>query len=176
MRKIVYYVAVSLDGFISGPEGDISGFVPEGTGVDRYRKDLEAFDTVIMGRNTYEFGYQFGLKPGQPAYPNMMHYIFSNSLTFSETHDNVQVLPPNMDLINKLKNESGSDIYLCGGGIFAGWMLDNGLIDLLKLKLNPVILGDGIPLFGSSKWKQKLVWIDTESFEDGIQLITYALD
>jgi dihydrofolate reductase len=57
MRKIIYYVACSLDGFIAGEQEDISGFVSGGNGVDKYLSDLAAFDTVIMGRNTYEFGY-----------------------------------------------------------------------------------------------------------------------
>lgn len=64
MRKITYYVAISLDGFIAGPDGDISGFVQQGEGVNQYLQDLQAFDTVIMGRKTYEFGYAYGLQPG----------------------------------------------------------------------------------------------------------------
>ena len=76
MRRIVYYVAASIDGFISGPDGDIAGFVEGGSGVDKYLDDLGRFDTVIMGRKTYEFGYRFGLQPGQPAYPHMRHFCF----------------------------------------------------------------------------------------------------
>ena len=70
MQKIVYYIATSIDGYICGKEGDASGFVGKGEGVTRYLQDLEAFDTVIMGRKTYEFG----LSPGEPAYPHMDHY------------------------------------------------------------------------------------------------------
>ncbi len=62
---------MSLDGFISGVNGDISGFVGDGNGVAKYLADLADYDTVIMGKNTYEFGYRFGLKPGKPAYPHM---------------------------------------------------------------------------------------------------------
>ena len=80
MPKIIYYVASSLDGFIAGPEDDISDFAAGGSGVDQYLSDLQNFKTVIMGRRTYEFGYQYGLKPGQPAYPHMEHFIFSSSL------------------------------------------------------------------------------------------------
>ena len=85
MRHIVYYVATSLDGYISGPKGDISGFngTAESDGIIKYFADLKNFDTVIMGRNTYEFGYKFGLKPGERAYPHMEHLIFSNSLQFN---------------------------------------------------------------------------------------------
>ncbi|MEJ2066019.1 MAG: hypothetical protein P8X74_22535, partial [Reinekea sp.] len=69
MRKIVYYVASSIDGYISGLNDDVSGFIYEGDGVQKYLNDLGSYDTVIMGKNTYEFGYKHGLKPGQPAYP-----------------------------------------------------------------------------------------------------------
>jgi dihydrofolate reductase len=79
MRNIIYYAAVSLDGFNAGP------------GVDQYLNDLKNFDTVIMGRKTYEFGYRFGLNRGQPAYPHMKHYIFSASLHFDQAAENVFV-------------------------------------------------------------------------------------
>jgi dihydrofolate reductase len=151
MRKIVYYAATSLDGFISGINDDISGFVGEGNGVAKYLADLSTFDTVIMGKNTYEFGYKFGLKPGQLAYPHMQHYIFSNSLKFDNPDPKLHIRPIELEEIGKLKRETGSDIYLCGGGKFAGWLLDNGQIDMLKIKLNPIILGEGVRLFGVSK-------------------------
>src|SRR5690349_8695871 len=133
MRKIVYYAATSLDGFICGPNEDISGFVGEGNGVTRYFEDLGAYDTVIMGRNTYEFGYKFGLKPGQKAYQHMTHYIFSNTLQLEKADPNVHVCPIELEKIEKLKAETGTDIYLCGGGAFAGWLLDNDLIEVLKI-------------------------------------------
>lgn len=175
MRKIVYYVASSIDGFISGPNGDISTFVGEGSGVTKYLADLKEYDTVIMGKNTYEFGYQFGLKPGQPAYPHMTHYIFSNRLKLENPDPLVHVCPVELEKILEIKNGSGTDIYLCGGGEFAGWLLDNDLIDVLKIKLNPIVLGEGIRLFGHSQKGLKLELIDSERFENGLQIITYSI-
>jgi len=175
MRNIVYYVAVSLDGFIAGPDDDISGFVGDGSGVDQYLNDLETFDSVIMGRKTYEFGYQFGLTPGQPAYPHMKHYIFSNSLQFDTKANNVIICPKDIDIIKKLKAEKGTDIYLCGGGEFAGWLLDNEMIDFLKVKLNPLILGDGTKLFGSSKKKSLVEPVDINSYDKDLQIINFRL-
>ena len=175
MRRIVYYVATSLDGFICGENEDISNFVGEGDGVDRYLKDLTEYDTVIMGRNTYEFGYKFGLKPGQRAYPHMAHYIFSNTLKFENPDTNVKVCPVELNEVVKLKNVSGSDIYLCGGGIFAGWLHDNDLIDVLKIKLNPIILGMGVRMFGDSKKPLKLELTDTSEFDNGLQIMTYCI-
>ena len=173
MRRIVYYVAATLDGFIPGPDGDITGFTSDGDGVQRYLADLKEYDTVIMGRKTYEFGYRFGLQAGQPAYPHMMHYIFSNNLRFATAHSLVRTCAPRIDIIESLKNEPGTDIYLCGGGEFAGWLLDHGQIDVLKIKLNPFIMGSGVKIFGDSKRKVALALEETERFEYGLQIMTY---
>lgn len=176
MRDIVYYVASSIDGYICGPEGDISGFVQEGEGVNSYFSDLSQFDTVIMGRNTYEFGYRYGLKPGQPAYPGMRHYIFSNQLQIDDKDPAVEIVKPSVEFIKTLKGESGKSIYLCGGGHFAGWMLENELIDTLKIKLNPLILNHGVPLFGSSKKTCKTTLTGSIKFDDGLHILTYQLN
>lgn len=175
MRKIVYYVATSLDGFISAPDEDISGFVGTGTGIEKYLADLADFDTVIMGRRTYEFGYRFGLKPGQPAYPHMTHYIFSNTLRFDNFDPRVQVKKLDIQEIDVIRSQEGSDIYLCGGGQFAGWLLDHKKIETLKLKLNPLILGHGVKVFGSSKRAYKTELVDTELYENGLQIMTFDI-
>ena len=175
MRKIVYYVASSIDGFISGLNDDITGFVGTGNGVDKYLSDLANFDTVIMGRNTYEFGYKYGLQQGQPAYPHMKHYIFSDNLKLKNPDPKVQVKKIDLNEIENIQNQQGTDIYLCGGGQFAGWLLGNQKIDILKLKLNPLILGEGITLFGKASKKYSLQLIDTESYENGLQIMTYQI-
>ena len=175
MRRIVYYVATSIDAFICGLNNDINGFVGEGNGVAQYLADLANYDTVIMGKNTYEFGYKFGLKPGQRAYPHMTHYIFSNSLKLERPDPGVHVYPIELETIQKLKEQIGTDIYLCGGGMFAGWLLDNNQIDVLKIKLNPIILGNGVRLFGESKKDMKLELMDTKQFDKGLQIMTYHI-
>lgn len=176
MRKIIYYVASSLDGYIAGPNEDISGFVSGGDGVDQYLKDLQDFDTVIMGRRTYELGYQYGLKPGQAAYPHMEHYIFSTSLKFEHAAPKVRVCSLDIQLIKDLKAGKGTDIYLCGGGVFAGWLLEHELIDVLKIKLNPFVSGAGTPLFGASAKKVQLALQDQAVYEHGLQIITYEIN
>lgn len=176
MRKIVYYVAASLDGYISGPDDDISGFVSSGSGLDKYLADLESFDTVIMGRNTYEFGYKYGLEPGQRAYEHMRHFIFSESLVLEDPEEGVEVHGWNVDFIRKLKEAKGSDIYLCGGGVFAGWMLENKLIDTLKVKWSPFIMGSGVRMFGQSSMKVHLKVLNRESYDHGMQIATYGIE
>lgn len=173
MRKIIYYVASSLDGFIAGTNDDISSFILQGKGVDKYQADLLQFKTVIMGRKTYEFGYQYGLVPGQPAYPHMEHHIFSNAMQIDNLANTVHIESLTIDRVKEIKANATTDIYLCGGGKLAGWLLEHNLIDTLKLKLNPIILGEGTPLFGSSKTTAKWNLTEKESFEDGLQILTY---
>ncbi|WP_420603743.1 dihydrofolate reductase family protein [Flagellimonas sp.] len=137
--------------------------------------DLD-FKTVIMGRKTYEFGYQFGLVPGQPAYPHMEHFIFSNSMEIENLNSSVYIVKRSIEEIEKIKRNAQTDIYLCGGGVFAGWLLDNGLIDQLKIKLNPIVLGNGTPLFGESNTALKWHLENQESYDEGLQILTYNLE
>lgn len=173
MRKIVYYVATSIDGFISALDEDVSGFVGRGNGVDRYLSDLSRYDTVIMGRKTYEFGYKFGVKPGQAPYPNMTNYVFSNTLEFEDQDPNLHVKAVDLNEIQVIKEQAGSDIYLCGGGTFAGWLIDHHQIDVLRIKLNPLLLGQGVRMFGDSRKSFRTELVDHDSYEHGLQIITY---
>jgi len=173
MKKIIYYVASSLDGYIAGENDDISKFILQGEGVEKYQSDLANFGTVIMGRKTYEFGFQYGLEPGQPAYPNMKHYVFSNSLQIDNLSESVKIENISIKKLNEIRQSADTDIYLCGGGQFAGWLLENELIDQLKLKLNPIVLGKGTKLFGSSTANENWKLTEIESFSDGLQILTY---
>lgn len=113
MKKINYYVASSIDGYISGINDDISGFISSGNGVKKYLNDLKEFKTVIMGKNTYEFGYKYGLIPGKLAYPHMKHYIFSKTLSFDNPDENIIVIKNfAIDEIVNIKTSSTTDISM----------------------------------------------------------------
>ncbi|MDB4293574.1 dihydrofolate reductase family protein [Maribacter sp.] len=176
MNKVIYYVATSLDGYISGVDGDISKFSYHEEVVEKYQADLQSFSTVIMGRKTYEFGYQYGLVPGQAAYPHMEHFIFSESLKIETLAKTVHIEKRTVERIKEIVAASKTDVYLCGGGQFAGWLLDNGLIDRLKLKLNPIVLGGGVRLFGNSRTSFSGTLVEKESFDSGLQFLTYDLN
>ena len=175
MRKIIYYVATSIDGYISGPDEDVSRFTANGDGINQYLDDLKDFDTVIMGRKTYEFGYKFGLKPGQLAYPHMKHWVFSSTLKLENCEKGLEVKSLDVNNIEELKKEDGSDIYLCGGGEFAGWLFENEKIDILKIKLNPIILGYGVRIFGNSEKPINLQLLSTANYNDDLHIITYKI-
>lgn len=175
-HKIIYYVAISLDGFIAGENGDISMFLTDGEGVRTYLSDLQRFSTTIMGKNTYEFGYRYGLMPGQPAYPHMEHFIFSKTLQLPPNASKVKVVPPNLESLDAIMAQTTSDVYLCGGGTFAAWLLQNEKIDELHLKINPILLGKGIPLFGDQASKAvHLKLLSAVSYEEGLQLNRYQM-
>lgn len=177
MRKIDYYVATSLDGYICGPNEDIRGFnfQQESGGVSKYLNDLKNYDTVIMGRKTYEFGYKFGLKPGDLAYPHMKHYIFSNNLKIENPNQELQVCSLDLEIINDLKNEKGTNIYLCGGGQFSQWLLESKQIDRLIIKLNPFIQGEGIKIFNTTSKIYELNLTENEVYDGGLMINTYEI-
>lgn len=179
MRKLVYHVAITLDNYIAHEDGSadgLSGFA-EGDHTDDYLESLKGYDTVVMGRSTYEFGYQFGLEPGTSPYPHMRNYIFSKTLNFDTKDSNLTIVDTNaLDVIKQLKDEKGTDIYLCGGGKFAGFLAEHDQIDELRIKLYPLIFGKGIRLFGSSEHKMKLSLSDTKTYQTGAMLLTYRVN
>jgi len=177
MRKLIYHVSTTLDNFICQEDGSIGGFLAEGDHIPDYLDSLKNYDTVLMGRSTYEFGYGYGLKPGIAPYPTMKNYVFSKSLRFDFPIDERLTIVRNdaVPFVRDLKNTEGGHIYLCGGGIFASTLLDNNLIDLLIIKLNPVLLGKGIRLFERSNRKADLSLIDTKIYQSGVVLLTYSI-
>ena len=149
MGHLVYDVAASLDGYIAGPDGDVSAFPHAGDHVDAYLERLARYTAVVMGHRTYEFGYAHGLAPGRHAYPHMAHVIFSTSIELlGDSEVRVERDPDRwLTAIDALKAEVEGELYLCGGGRFAGFLLEHRRIDALVLKLAPVVLGRGTPLF-----------------------------
>lgn len=175
MRKIIYYIATSIDGYIAGKDGSISGFLMEGEHADEFVASMQSFDCVIMGTNTYQFGFQYGLKPGEPAYQGLKHLIVSRSLSF-ESNDQMKLLSANSEIyIREQKAKPGKNIWLCGGGKLAGYLLDNGLIDEIHLKVNPFILGEGIPLFDCANKPVQTRMFNSKSYSNGVILQKYKL-
>ena len=151
MRKLKYHVACTIDGFIAHEDHTVEGFLADGEHATEYLDSLKNdYDVVLMGRKTYEFGLQFGVTS---PYPWLQQYVVSRTMT-KRLDDNVELLTENvLDVVKGLKAEEGKAIYLCGGANLAAQLLNQGLIDQIILKLNPVLFGQGISLFsGVSKW------------------------
>ena len=180
MRKIIYHVATTLDGFIAHEDGSFEGFVPDGEHVTDFLDSIKNYGAILMGKNTYEVGYKYGMKPGDPAYadfnPDMKNYVFSRSANF-ESNARVQLVRQDkIAFIKNLKTEADRDIWLCGGGALAGSLLEHELIDELLIKLNPVVFGSGIPLFGGSKKNLNLTFLNSKTYESGVLLLHYNIN
>lgn len=166
MRELVYYVAVSLDGFIAAPDDTFDDFPQTGDHIDMIMRDytdtiptlglemtgltapLTRFDTVLMGWNTYEAEGEH--RRGGP-YAHLEQYIFSTRHTAADAVPEVTVTAedPNV-LVRKLKQQEGSGIWLAGGGTFASSVVDE--IDRLVMKVNPILLGAGKKLFADREY------------------------
>ena len=177
MKKLIYYIAMSADGFIAHTNGSVDGLLMEGPHADDFQSALDMFDTVLMGKETYKFGFKYGLKAGQVPYKGLSHLIFSNESLCANTNvlEIVNTGDSN-DKIQILKQTEGKNAWLCGGGQLAGFLLEEKQIDEIILKINPVIFGDGIRLFNCINKKISLKLLKTKTYHNGVLLSHYSVN
>ena len=111
MRKVILGLAVSLDGFIEGPNGEYDWcFTDQDYGMSDFFKRI---DSVFMGRKSYELAQSMG-DAAMPGFPKLKEYVFSNTL--QTVKKDVIVISGNIvEQVNKIRNEPGRDIWLFGG-------------------------------------------------------------
>ncbi|MBL8148819.1 MAG: dihydrofolate reductase [Blastocatellia bacterium] len=173
MRKLKYFVACSVDGFIAHKDGSFDGFLTEGEHINDYLTSLkDSFDVALMGRKTYEVGLKFGVTN---PYPTMKQYLFSRTIT-QLPNENIQLVSENVSaVVAALKNETGKDIYLCGGAELAATFFNEGLIDEIILKINPFLMGSGIPLFSDNIKQTDLKLTQSKTYENGVVWLYYEV-
>ncbi len=190
MRKLVFYVATTLDGFIAGPDGgdpsgqeyfpvtpDLVQFI-----VANYPETLPAparralgidgpalaFDTVVEGRHSYEIGLAAGLTN---AYPHLRHIVFSRSMAGSPDPDVEVIQSDPVQFVRELKSAPGKDIWLVGGGRIAATLLPE--IDRLVLKQNPFVIGSGVPLVDGPFTSNHFHPVGEVLLDGGVRVLTY---
>lgn len=139
MRRVCYSVAASLDGYIAGPNGEFDWIVMDPQ-VD-FRGFTAAFDTILMGRKTYEAARRQG---GGAGMPGMQAFVFSRTLRQADCPD-ATVSDAAVDTVAALKAKPGKDIWLFGGGLLFRSLLERGLVDTVEVAVVPVLLGGGMP-------------------------------
>lgn len=149
MRKIILYIATSLDGYIAKTDGSLDWLTqfPNPTQLDYgYAKLLENTDSIIMGGTTYRDILNMEI---EWPYKAMLTYVITrNTMIYN---DNVVFLSNNIEKeIERLKNQNGKNIWLVGGGEIIRMMLNVDLIDEMQISYIPILLGEGIPLFPPS--------------------------
>jgi dihydrofolate reductase len=186
MRELTYYVACTVDGFIARPDGAFDFYLTEGEHLAELfaeypetvpghlrealgvRGENRHFDTVLMGRKTYEVGLAVGVTS---PYPHLRQVVFSRTLPASPDAGVELVAGDPLSAVRALKREPGAGIWLCGGADLAARLFPE--IDDLVLKVNPVVLGAGIPLFAGAVDTTALALVSSRIYHNGFMLLRY---
>jgi dihydrofolate reductase len=141
MRRLRYQVAVSLDGFIAGPNGEYDWLLSDSS-ID-FKALFKEFDTAVMGRKTYE---EMKTQGGDGTLTGLDVVVFSKTLP-PRTAKGIRLTNEDAsEVVAGLKKQEGRDIWLFGGGVLFRSLLDAGLVDTVELALMPVLVGSGVPL------------------------------
>ena len=141
MRKIRYGVAMSLDGYIAGPNGEADWIIPDSE--VNFAEIWAQFDTALMGRRTYQAAV---VRLGEAAFRGMKTIVVSRTLRPAD-HPEVTIFPElRPDWIGGLRAENGKDIWLFGGGALFGSLLEMHEVDMVEVSVIPVLLGGGVAL------------------------------
>lgn len=172
MRKVILYIAMSLDGYIADENGGVAwltGQDTENQDMGSYPEFIKKIDTVIMGWKTY---HQIitELSPKQWVYSGMKSYVLTHH-SFNSTEEIICTHEPLEKLIDSLKGQEGKDIWICGGAHIVGQLIEKDLIDSYHITVIPTLLGKGIKLFQGSHEEIKLKLLETKSYNGMVDLV-----
>ena len=171
MRKSILYIAISLDGYIAGPDEDLSflDVVQQENEDYGYGDFIQTVDTVIMGRKTYDW-----IMAHVPEFVHADKTTFIISRTERQSTENTRFHTGDLsDLVRRLKTESGKNIFIEGGAEVVKTLLLDDLIDEYVISIIPVLLGGGTKLFEDGRPRQILNLISTKQFDSGLVQLHY---
>lgn len=180
-RRIILDLAVTLDGFIEGKNGEIDWCVMDSE--MEFTNFLNQIDTILYGRKSYDLWGQYTPTnkdtDAEKEMWELVHskekYVFSRSQ--KESNEKVIYINENIhEEVNRLKALPGRDIWLYGGASLITHFIELGLVDEFRLSVHPVVLGEGKPLFSDIKQRMNLKLINTKTFSSGVVQMIYHLN
>ena len=189
MRKIISFMHISLDGFVAGPNGELNWAKVDEEIFDHVGKRISEGDTALYGRVTYQMMESYW--PTAADKPTASKHDIEHSKWYSKVHKvvlsktmkgedlmNTTIISDNLaDRINELKQSGSEDILLFGSPTATHSLIQQNLIDGYWLFVNPIILGQGIPLFADIKEQVKLKLLPTtRQFASGVTELNYTVE
>jgi dihydrofolate reductase len=170
MRKLVLGLAITLDGYIEGPNGEYDWcFTDQDYGLNDF---FQRVDALFMGRKSYEEAKKY---EGQNAWQHMTTYLFSRTIKPKDAPGAIVIPDGSPEVVRKIKQEPGKDIWLFGGADLTRQFINAGLVDELWLSVHPIILGGGKLLFEDITGRRPLKLIETKTYETGLVSLKYAM-
>lgn len=172
MRKVILFIAMSLDGYIADKNGGVEwlhGQEDDSENIDTYSEFIKYVDTVLMGWNTYH-QITTELSPNKWVYDGLTTYVFTHHQA-KFTKDIIITDQNPVNLVKKLKEKNGKDIWICGGANLIHQLMTEKLIDKYQISIIPTLLGKGIKLFDELDKEQKLKLIKTQNYNGIVEMI-----
>ena len=187
-RKIISFMHISLDGFVAGPNGEMNWIKIDDEIFGHVEKRICQTNAALYGRVTYELMESYW--PAAADKPNATRHDIEHSTWYAKAHKivlsktmkgadlpNTTIISDNLsDRINEIRQQPGPDILLFGSPTATHSLIQLNLIDGYWLFVNPIILGQGIPLFTSIREKIKLSLVSTRQFTNGVTELNYTVD
>jgi len=170
MRKIRYGVAMSLDGYIAGPNGE-ADWIAIDPDVN-FAEIWAQFDTLLMGRRTYEAAI---VRLGKVSFQGMKTFVVSRTLKQADHPEVIILSELNQGWMETLRAQNGKDIWLMGGGELFHSLLQMDAVDTVEVHVIPVLLGRGVPLLPSPAQQTKLNLSSHKIYRSGLISLIYNI-
>lgn len=171
MRKVILGLAVSLDGYIEGPNGEYDWcFTDQDYGMSEF---MARIDAILMGRKSFELASSMG---GESPWKGVTTYVYTNTLKSVSAPDTLLVSGDMTSETKKIKALPGKDIWLFGGAQLTTLFIREKLVDELWLSVHPILLGSGKPLFQGLPTRIPLSLLESKSYETGLISLRYTLN
>ena len=176
MRQLILGLAVTLDGYIEGPNGEYDWcFTDQDYGLNAF---LTRVDAIFIGRKSYEIAQQYAsANNGEiiPGAPPMTEYVFSKTLT-SVKSSAVLISEDSIAEARRIKALPGKDIWLFGGAMLTDALMKEGLVDEIWMSVHPLLIGNGKPLFQRNEHRTRLTLLESKTYDTGLVSLRYSLD